>query len=91
MLNYDLPGPINVGVGVDLSIFDLAVMIKQIVHNDCEITLDVTKPDGTPRKCLDISQITSLGWTHKIALLEGLQSTYDWYLAHQSSLRSKEH
>ena len=90
MLNYHLPGPINVGVGVDLSIFDLAVMIKQIVHNDCEIELDITKPDGTPRKCLDISQITSLGWTHKIALQDGLQNTYDWYLANQSSLRSQE-
>lgn len=91
MLNYDLPGPINVGVGVDISIFDLAVMIKHIVHKDCEIELDVTKPDGTPRKCLDISQITSLGWDHRIKLKQGLQSTYEWYLAHQSSLRSKEH
>ena len=90
-LHVDDLGPINVGVGTDLTIFDLAVMIKQIVHNDCEIGLDLTKPDGTPRKCLDTSQITSLGWTPKIALLEGLQSTYDWYLTHQSSLRSKEH
>jgi GDP-L-fucose synthase len=89
MLNYDLPGPINVGVGVDLSIYDLAEMIKQVVYNDCEIELDVTKPDGTPKKCLDVSQITALGWTHKMSLKEGLQNTYEWYLAHQSSLRSE--
>jgi GDP-L-fucose synthase len=90
MLKYDLPGPINVGVGVDISIHDLATMIQKIVHKDCEIKLDVSKPDGTPRKCLDISRITSLGWNHKIALLEGLQSTYKWYLENLPSIRSKE-
>jgi GDP-L-fucose synthase len=90
MLKYDLPGPINVGVGIDISIHDLAKMIQKIVYMDCDIKLDDSKPDGTPRKCLDISQISSLGWSHKIHLYEGLRSTYDWYLENQSSLRSKE-
>jgi GDP-L-fucose synthase len=90
MLNYDLPGPINVGVGIDISIHDLAIMIQEIVYKDCDIKLDLSKPDGTPKKCLDVSQINSLGWSHKINLYEGLRNTYDWYLDNQSSLRSKE-
>jgi len=90
MLKYDLPGPINVGVGIDISIHDLAIMIQEIVYKDCEIKLDVSKPDGTPKKCLDVSQIKSLGWSHKIDLYEGLRNTYGWYLENQSSLRSKE-
>jgi GDP-L-fucose synthase len=90
MLKYDLPGPINVGVGIDISIHDLAIMIREIVYKDCDIKIDVSKPDGTPKKCLDVSQINSLGWSHKINLYEGLRTTYDWYLENQSSLRSKE-
>ena len=90
MLKYDLPGPINVGVGIDISIHDLAKMIQEIVYKDCDIKLDLSKPDGTPKKCLDVSQINSLGWSHKINLYEGLRNTYDWYLENQSSLRSKE-
>jgi GDP-L-fucose synthase len=90
MLKYDLPGPINVGVGIDISIYHLAIMIQEIVYKDCDIKLDVSKPDGTPKKCLDVSQINSLGWSHKINLYEGLRNTYDWYLENQSSLRSKE-
>jgi GDP-L-fucose synthase len=80
MLKYDLPGPINVGVGIDISIYHLAIMIQEIVYKDCDIKLDVSKPDGTPKKCLDVSQINSLGWSHKINLYEGLRNTYDWYL-----------
>ena len=90
MLKYDLPGPINVGIGIDISIYDLAIMIQEIVYKDCDVKLDVSKPDGTPKKCLDVGQINSLGWSHKINLHEGLQSTYDWYLDNQSSLRSNE-
>jgi GDP-L-fucose synthase len=90
MLKYDLPGPINVGVGTDVSIHELAIMIQKIVYKDCDIKFDVRKPDGTPKKCLDVRQIKSLGWSHKIDLYEGLRSTYDWYLENQSSLRSKE-
>ena len=90
MLNFNGPGPINVGVGTDISIFNLAVMIKQIVYNNCEIELDVSKPDGTPRKCLDIGKIHSLGWSHRINLEEGLKSTYDWYLKNYSYVRIKE-
>jgi GDP-L-fucose synthase len=90
MLKYDLPGPINIGVGIDISIHDLAKMIQQIVYKDCDIKLDDSKPDGTPKKCLDVRQINSLGWSHKINLNEGLRSTYDWYLKNQASLRSNE-
>lgn len=90
MLKYDLPGPINVGVGIDISIYDLALMIQEIVYKDCDIKLDLSKPDGTPKKCLDVSQINSLGWSPKINLYDGLRNTYDWYLKNHSSLRSKE-
>ena len=90
MLNFNSPGPINVGVGKDISIFDLANLLKKIIYDDCQLTFDASKPDGTPRKCLDTGLMTSLGWQPRIGLVDGLKSTYDWYLANQQSVRATE-
>lgn len=72
MQNFDEPGFVNVGTGEDLSIFELAQLVKKIVGYDGEIVLDTTKPDGTPRKLMDVSKIHNLGWKHKISLEEGI-------------------
>lgn len=70
---------INIGTGEDISIRDLAFLVKEIVGFAGEIAWDTTKPDGTPRKRLDISRISALGWNPKISLEEGIRRTYDWY------------
>lgn len=71
---------LNVGIGEDLEIRELAQLIKQIVGYDGEIVHDRTKPDGTLRKLLDVSRINKLGWRAKISLEEGITSTYKWFL-----------
>ena len=75
---------INIGSGVEVSIYDLANMIKVVVGYDGYIIFDVTKPDGTPRKLIDSGIINSLGWTSGIGLKDGLEDTYAWYLSHTS-------
>jgi GDP-L-fucose synthase len=77
--NVSEPGPINVGTGKDISIRDLAALIKEIVGFEGEIVFDPTKPDGTPRKLMDTSRLTELGWTAKTSLREGINRTYSWY------------
>jgi GDP-L-fucose synthase len=77
--------PINIGTGSDLSILELAEEIKRVVGFDGSISFDPSKPDGTPRKLLDVSRLTALGWRHRISLHEGLVSTYAWYLDHVRS------
>ncbi|MEP6962473.1 MAG: GDP-L-fucose synthase [Acidobacteriota bacterium] len=79
MQNYDQAGPLNVGTGHDLTIADLARMIAAIVGYSGEIRYDPSKPDGTPRKLLDVSRLKSLGWTAGIGLEQGIAATYDWY------------
>jgi GDP-L-fucose synthase len=76
MLNYNEAGHINIGTGEDLSILELAELIKAIVGFTGEIRLNSTKPDGTPRKLLDVSKIHGLGWRHHIGLYEGIERTY---------------
>jgi len=78
----DLGEFINIGKGEDIRIKELAPLIKEIVGFDGEIRYDPSKPDGTPRKLLDISRMKSLGWTPKISLEEGVRRTYEWYLPH---------
>ena len=73
------PGPINVGVGEDISINELAELIKEIVGFSGDLTYDSTRPDGTPRKLLDVSLLSSLGWRPRIGLREGIRDTYRWY------------
>lgn len=75
---------LNVGTGEDLSISELAQKIKSIIGFEGEITYDSTKPDGTPRKLLDVTRINKLGWSYKTSLDEGIQKTYNWFLKHHS-------
>jgi GDP-L-fucose synthase len=77
--NYDSPEIINIGSGSDLTIRELAELICEVVGFDGGLKFDVTKPDGTPRKLLDISKIESLGWKPTIALREGIARTYEWF------------
>lgn len=78
MLNYNEESTINVGTGVEISIKELAETIKEKVGFKGELVFDTTKPDGTPRKLLDVSKINNLGWKHKIGLNNGIQKTIDW-------------
>ena len=71
---------INIGWGKDISIKELALLIKEIVHFDGEITFDTTKPDGTPQKLLDVSRLRSLAWQPKISLRDGIRQTFTWCL-----------
>jgi GDP-L-fucose synthase len=77
MENYNEQGLVNVGVGEDISILDLAVLIKKIVGFEGEILTDISKPDGTPRKLMDVSKLSSFGWNAKISLEEGIQKVYN--------------
>ena len=77
--NYDSAEIINIGTGTDLTIRELAELICEVVGFRGELTWDKSKPDGTPRKLLDISKIESLGWKPTIPLREGIARTYDWF------------
>lgn len=81
--NYDDDIAINVGVGEDLPIKELAELIQTTVGFNGEIEWDSSKPDGTPRKLLDVSRITALGWKPQISLEEGISSTYEWFKSNQ--------
>ncbi|MCI0921465.1 GDP-L-fucose synthase [Sphingobacterium rhinopitheci] len=76
MKNYDDEQFVNIGIGEDLSIKDLALLIKRIIGYKGSIKFDSTKPDGTPRKLMDVSKLHSLGWKHKIPLEEGIKLAY---------------
>lgn len=78
--NYSDEGHINVGTGEDLEIIELANIIKEIVSFKGRIVNDLTKPDGTPRKLLDVSLLESTGWKYKTSLKDGIKKVYDWYL-----------
>ncbi len=77
--NYDSPEIVNVGCGEDISIRELAELICDVVGFKGELVFDTTKPDGTPRKLLDVSRLQSLGWKPRIPLREGITQTYAWY------------
>ncbi|MBO9584159.1 MAG: GDP-L-fucose synthase [Flavobacterium sp.] len=70
----------NVGTGVDLTINELAIIIQKITGHTGEILWDINKPDGTPRKLMDVSKMHNLGWKHQVELYDGIQKTYDWFL-----------
>ena len=78
---------INVGTGIDCTIRELAETMKKVVGFEGELVFDTTKPDGTPRKLMDVSRLKALGWQASISLEAGLTETYAWYLKHQSRLR----
>jgi GDP-L-fucose synthase len=77
MEHYDEPGLVNIGVGEDIEIKDLALLIKDIVGYQGELKFDATKPDGTPRKLMDITKLSQLGWSASISLTKGISSVYD--------------
>ncbi len=81
---YDDPTPINVGTGEEITIKDLAVLIKEIVGFKGEIIFDWSKPNGTPRKILNTDKLAGIGWRNKIRLVEGIQETYFWYQENKS-------
>ena len=87
MNNYNEPGIVNVGVGTDVTIKDLAGLVGEAVGFEGEIVFDTSKPDGTPRKLLDTSKINALGWKARISLRDGLASTYQWFLEHEDRFR----
>ena len=78
---------INVGTGVDCTIREMAETMARVVGFPGRLTFDATKPDGTPRKLLDVSRLASLGWRYQISLEQGLTSTYAWFLANQDKFR----
>jgi GDP-L-fucose synthase len=84
MQNYDEPGLVNIGTGEDITIKDLALLIKKIVGYAGEIKFDSTKPDGTPRKLMDVSKLHSKGWKHRIELEEGIKLAYSDFLSKNS-------
>lgn len=87
MQNYDEAGIVNVGTGEDVTITELAELVARIVGFEGKLVFDTSKPDGTPRKLLDVSRLRALGWCHSIPLEEGIRSTYEWFLANAESAR----
>jgi len=83
MLHYDEAEIINVGVGTDLSIRELAELVCRVVGYQGRLVFDTSKPDGTPQKLLDVSRLRALGWEARIGLEEGIRETYQWFLSQQ--------
>lgn len=87
MENYSSADIVNVGTGVDVTISELATLISRVVGFKGGLTFDSSKPDGTPRKLLDVTRLHSLGWKHAIDLEQGVRSTYEWFLQNADSAR----
>jgi GDP-L-fucose synthase len=81
MRRYDEADHVNVGVGEDLSIRELAELVRDVVHKDAELVFDREKPDGAPRKLLNVDRLHALGWRHRIPLREGIAATYEWFVS----------
>ena len=77
MLNYNEAPFLNIGTGTDLSIKELALLIKDVVGYSGDLKFDRTKPDGTPRKLLDVSKVNAVGWKYKIPLADGITKVYE--------------
>lgn len=87
MKNYSSGELVNVGTGSDVSIHELASIVKEVVGYEGEVLFDTTKPDGTPRKVLDISRLIRLGWRPRISLREGIVDTYEWFVVNRDRAR----
>ncbi len=85
---YSAPEPVNIGAGGDLTIAELAAIVRRVVGLEAELVFDASKPDGTPRKLLDVSRIRALGWEPKITLEEGISSAYEGFLAAHAGTRA---
>ena len=85
MENYNEPGLVNIGTGEDIAILELAKLVKEVVSYEGNIAHDLSKPDGTPRKLMNVDKLKSFGWTASISLEDGIRSVYeglqdkDWY------------
>ena len=90
MRHYDAAEHINVGTGEDLTIRELAELVRDIVHPQARLVFDSSKPDGTPRKLLDVSRLHALGWRHRISLADGVASSYRWFLENHATARGAE-
>ena len=84
---HPMQSHINVGTGTDISIAELAGLLAEITGFKGRINFDTSKPDGTPRKLMDVSRLTAMGWTAQIALRDGISETYEWFKAHNQDLR----
>ena len=80
---------LNLGTGTDITIAELAAMIAEITWFEGDIIYDTSKPDGTPRKLLDVSRVSELGWEAQIPLREGIEATYQWFLENRENLRQR--
>jgi GDP-L-fucose synthase len=87
--NYNSSGQINIGTGKEVSIQELAETLRDVIYPDAELHWDTTKPDGAPRKLLDVSKIEAAGWSHSIALSDGINSTYEWFTDHYENVRGR--
>ena len=87
MRHFEDAQHINVGTGEDLSIRELAELVSKVVYPDAKLQFDTTKPDGTPRKLLDVSRLHALGWRHHIALEDGVAQSYAWFLENYATAR----
>ena len=85
MRHYEGDDPINVGTGQEVSIKDVATMMKEVVYPEATLAFDSSKPDGTPRKLLDVGRLSALGWRSRIELREGLERTYGWFVENYES------
>ena len=85
---YDSPETINVGTGEDQSIREIAELVAKVVGYEGEIAWDTSKPDGMPRKLLDVSRLKALGWRPKTSLEDGLRDTVQWYHEHRAEIRA---
>ncbi len=83
MENYESDQPVNIGVGDDVTIKELAEIVQDVVGFEGELVWDSSMPDGTPRKLLDVSRINALGWKARIPLAEGIKTTYQWFVENQ--------
>jgi GDP-L-fucose synthase len=91
MDNYDEPGHINVGTGEDITIAHLAETIRDVVYPEAQLSFDTSKPDGAPRKVLDVSKLRALGWSPTVSFEQGVRDTYEWFVAQDpSTLRGVE-
>ena len=88
LLSYPKPCFVNLGAGKDVTIHELAEMIKNVVGFAGDIVFDPSKPDGTMRKLLDVSRMKALGWEVKVSLRDGIEKTYEWFLKHQAYFRA---
>jgi GDP-L-fucose synthase len=87
MKHFDGEEHVNVGTGEDLTTREIAEIVRDLVWPEAELIFDRNKPDGTPRKLLDVGRLKALGWQPSIGLREGVASTYAWFLEHEGDLR----